>query len=539
MQKRYIAILIVGLIFSTMIPTYPQSSSYITVQQDCSVIIYTDNAGNYMAQDCYTNTVITSSTNATAVFIRAIGNMTNGQVLKVREGIYNIDKQITINKGISFIGDGKDKTKFIGQSGIGSNAVLYFNYPSDTRARIAGFTIDNTNTSIVSTAIGLRLSGITQGLVEDIYIVGGSIGMQVDKSSLTRYSSIHIISFRTYGFNFKGDDGSENVFIDVQATQTSSYTPTPTAGFRYFRNSNFVDNGGIYFINCFFSGLGNGLDYGMLLESTQNYPNAPTPIYAWMTQNVASDGVDTAGLYLKNVAEIHISGSWVTATSTGYAIIAEHVHKLQINGHVLASGQEPIYVKGSGNILWRITSTLIESSSKDTIFKFDTGASLRDVSISDVTTPDSHSNIASAISKISTTELFANPLSVYPDIVTRHNMSEQETITVRDTLGTEFHIRTTPTGLEILNSTFVKPNFKVYTSYGGIGTIVYTASCSSTTCTINIPDQQTTHYIVLYQIEKSSNPEVCNVQSRTQTSFTLVCQTTDLKGIRYAILRGT
>jgi hypothetical protein len=496
-----------------------------------------------MAQDCYTNTLIASGTNATSVFIKAIGNMTNGQVLKVREGTYNIDKQITINKGISFIGDGKDKTKLVGQSGIGSNAVLYFNYPSDTRARIAGFTIDNTNTSIVSTATGLKLNGITQGLVEDIYIVGGSIGIQVDKSSLTRYSSIHIINFRTYGFNFNGDNGSENVFIDVQATQTSSYTPTPIAGFRYFRNSIFTDNGGIYFINCFFTGLDNGLDYGMIFESPRNPPNPPVPIYLWMTQTVASDGVDTAGLYLKNVAEIHISGSWITgssaSTANSYAIIAEHVHKLQINGHVLASKYEPIYVKSTENILWRITSTLIQSSTTDNMFKFDTGATLREVSISDVTTSDSHSSIASNINKITVSEQFTNPVSAYPDIITRHNMSQLETMTIRDTVGSKFHIRTTPAGLEILNSTFVKPNFEVYTSYGSIGTIVYTASCASTTCTINIPNQQTTHYIIVYQIEKSSNPEVCNVQSRTQTSFTLVCQTTDLKGIRYTIVRGT
>jgi hypothetical protein len=118
-------------------------------------------------------------------------------------------------------------------------------------------------------------------------------------------------------------------------------------------------------------------------------------------------------------------------------------------------------------------------------------------------------------------------------------MSQLETMTIRDPLNNTFHIRTTPMGLEILNSTFVKPNFAVYTSYGSIGTIAYTASCASTTCTINIPNQQTTHYIVLYQIEKSSNPEVCNMQSKTQTSFTLVCQTTDAKVIRYAILRGT
>jgi hypothetical protein len=262
-----------------------------------------------------------------------------------------------------------------------------------------------------------------------------------------------------------------------------------------------------------------------------------------MTQNVASDGVDTAGLYLKNVAEIHISGSWITGssapTANSYAIIAEHVHKLQINGHVLASKYEPIYVKSTENILWRITSTLIQSSTTDNMFKFDTGATLREVSISDVTTSDSHSNIASNINKITVSEQFTNPVSVYPDIITRHNMSRLETITIRDTVGTTFHIRTTPKGLEILNSTFVKPNFAVYTSYGDIGTIVYTASCYDT-CTINIPNQETTHYIVLYQIEKSSgNAEACIVQSRTQTSFTLKCQTTDLKGIRYTIVRGT
>jgi hypothetical protein len=121
-------------------------------------------------------------------------------------------------------------------------------------------------------------------------------------------------------------------------------------------------------------------------------------------------------------------------------------------------------------------------------------------------------------------------------------MSQLETMTIRDPLNNTFHIRTTPMGLEILNSTFVKPNFEVYTSYGSIGTIVYTASCSSgsTTCTINIPNQQTTHYVILYQIEKSSgSAEACNIQSKTQTSFTLVCQTTDAKNIRYAILRGT
>ncbi|MEM4275123.1 MAG: glycosyl hydrolase family 28-related protein [Candidatus Nitrosocaldaceae archaeon] len=494
-------------------------SAYVAVQVNSDIIIYTDSAGTYFAQNGYDNKIITSGNDFSAVMNTAISSIQPQKTIFIKSGTYVVNSLITINKNINIEGAGKEKTILSANSDV-----FNINPSSPSVLKIKGFQISFTGTN----GIGIQLNNLAEGSVlEDIKISKGNTGIVINQASLSLFKDIYIVDFSNTGIFMDGDNGAENRFVDVTIQSLSSSSNNPSYGFRYIRDSNSADIGGLYFDHVIIGGNGK-LANGISLESTLT--GDQTPIYFWMRDSVI-DGIKTNALYLQNVRELQIYDNWITAISGGIGLHSNGAEKMFINNNIIV-GYPAVKLTGGTFLtgLSRFVGNWFESNIASNTFKTDSFVA-NSIALVDNMFYPSPPNISlqqGADNFIPIT----NGLTVITDAA-----SPRETLKITNpTNNNSFYLRSGTNGkFEILDQTFFPALSIAQNTFLQIRGI-YMNTVSSNTFTLN-HNYGSTDYIALFSIV-TSNPAdgECVISNKQANSLTYTCTTSATRTFNTLIL---
>jgi hypothetical protein len=218
---------------------------------------------------------------------------------------------LTIDSRVTLVGTSR-RTTVIKASGTGSGAVINVAPAGPDLVYLRDFTIDMSDTA---SATGIAISNMQRAALQDIYVLRGAVGIQVDTSGTCFFERLRLLDQTTSGFVLDGDGGVEHYFTDVHI---EVFNVTSSIAFHVTRTTT-SDRGALYFTKLRIVRSGAGvLPYGVKIDCS----GGTTTIPVFMSPGCVIDGVSTTALWMINVAQTFIVGAWMTSVG-GHAIVID------------------------------------------------------------------------------------------------------------------------------------------------------------------------------------------------------------------------
>jgi hypothetical protein len=264
-------------------------------------------------------------TDDTSAIQAAIDAAEAGEGIVVLSAATYVVSALTIDDRVKIIGDAR-RTTVLQASGTGSGSVIDVAPAADDVVYIENLALD---LSGEATATGISLSNMQRAKLRELYISNGAVGIQVDTSGTCFFEHLRLLDQTTSGIVLDGDGGVEHYFTDVHI---EVFNVTSSIALSITRTTT-TDLGALYFTNLRIVRSGAGvLPYGVKI----NCSGGTTTIPVFMSPGCVIDGVGTTSLWMINVAQTFIQGSWMTSTG-GHAIEIDGASDHHIIGNNLTS----------------------------------------------------------------------------------------------------------------------------------------------------------------------------------------------------------